>query len=326
MSGPAGVSRGRLALPGQTCTVAGSEPAGPLHHRRILVTGGCMFGADRLTDNGSTMGRAGQTNPPATVAVVEAVSTMAGRFAELVESAPNPDMAVPATPDWSVTDVFGHVAMEPSRYRELALGRGDWPSRVVDLPAFNAAQIRSLPTRDVAELAATLRADTDALLATASGFGEDPPLMNFDGDQRVRADRALGTLLGEYVVHGHDIARALGRPWPIDPAHVPMIMEGLHQVLPGWVNPANAAGHNATYEMRLRGYARYVYQFRNGQLTVNPPEPGRIDVHIVADPITALLLNYGRISQWKPALTGRVFAWGRRPWLGVGFARRFHPA
>ncbi len=272
------------------------------------------------------MGRAGQTNPPATVAVVEAVSTMAGRFAELVESAPNPDMAVPATPDWSVTDVFGHVAMEPSRYRELALGRGDWPSRVVDLPAFNAAQIRSLPTRDVAELAATLRADTDALLATASGFGEDPPLMNFDGDQRVRADRALGTLLGEYVVHGHDIARALGRPWPIDPAHVPMIMEGLHQVLPGWVNPANAAGHNATYEMRLRGYARYVYQFRNGQLTVNPPEPGRIDVHIVADPITALLLNYGRISQWKPALTGRVFAWGRRPWLGVGFARRFHPA
>lgn len=261
-----------------------------------------------------------------TVAVSDAVTTMADRFAGLLSSVPDPDLAVPATPGWSVTDVLGHVAMEPSRYRELALGRGEWPTRVVDLPEFNAAQVRTLPTRDVTELAAILRTDTAALLATITDFGDDPPMMNFDGDQRVRADRALGTLLAEFVVHGHDVARALRRPWPIEPTHVPVIMQGLHQVFPGWVNPVTVKGHTATYELRLRGLARYVYSFDDGRLTVNPPDPGRIDVHISAEPVTALLLNYGRISQWWPAVTGRVLAWGRRPWLGLGFAGLFHPA
>lgn len=132
--------------------------------------------------------------------LLTAVSRMADGFADLGLSCPDPDMPVPATPGWSVTDVFGHVAMEPSRYRELALGRGSWPSRAADLPAFNADQIRTLPTRDIAALATKLRADTASLLATIADFGEAAPLMSFDGDQRVRADVALGTLLGEFVV------------------------------------------------------------------------------------------------------------------------------
>jgi hypothetical protein len=178
----------------------------------------------------------------------------------------------------------------------------------------------------VHELAERLHADTAALVETVAGFGDDPPLMNFDGDQRVRSDRALGTLLGEFVVHGHDIARTAKRPWPINPAHVPLVLLGLHQVLPGWVDPSRSAGHTATYEMRLRGFGRYLYRFDNGRLTVDPPQPTRVDVRVSAAPVTALLMNYGRIGPWFPALTGRVTAWGRRPWLAPSLTRRFLPA
>jgi uncharacterized protein (TIGR03083 family) len=260
------------------------------------------------------------------ITLADAVRAMARRFAELVRAAPDPYREVTATPGWSVTDVLGHVAMEPARYRELALGRGEWLSRAADLPAFNAEQIRTLPTRVVPELTAILVADTEALLATVAGFGDRPPMMNFDGDQRVRADLALGTLLGELVVHGHDIARVVRRPWPIDRRHVPMIMEGLHQVLPAWVDPERAAGHTATYELRLRGLARYRYAFRDGELTVNPAEPGPVDVHLSIEPVTSLLLSYGRIGQWSPSVIGKVFVWGRRPWLGAGFTDLFRPA
>ncbi|MFD7446509.1 hypothetical protein [Streptomyces sp. NPDC059909] len=41
-------------------------------------------------------------------------TTMADRLARLVVGAPDPDLAVAATPGWSVTDAFGHVAMEAS--------------------------------------------------------------------------------------------------------------------------------------------------------------------------------------------------------------------
>lgn len=263
---------------------------------------------------------------PTRAQVAEAVTAMADQFAALASQATDPNRMVPATPTWSVTDVVGHVAMEPWRYRELALGRGAWPAKVADLPAFNAEQVRALPSRELSTLTETLRADTAALVATVTDFGDRPPWMNFDGDQRVRADRALGTLLGEFLVHGHDIARTLGQPWPIDGAYVPMVLAGLHQVLPGWVNPATAGEHTVTYELRLRGLARYRYVFTDGRLAVNPPHPGRIDVRITADPATALLLVYGRMRPWRAALTGKVYAWGRRPWLGLSFAERFHSA
>ncbi|WP_020666035.1 maleylpyruvate isomerase family mycothiol-dependent enzyme [Amycolatopsis nigrescens] len=271
------------------------------------------------------MRRAPTTASPSRAEMASAARSAAEEFIALALSAPDPETPVPATPGWSVTDVLGHVSAEPARYHELAHGRGRWPAQVADLPAFNAEQVSTLPTRAPAELAARLRDGLDAFLETIEGFGDDQPLMDFDGDQRVRVDRSLGTLIGEFVVHGHDLARALGRPRRIRPELVPMVLLGQHQVMPGWVDRDRTAGHTATYEFRLRGQETHVYEFHNGHLTVDPPRPGRIDVRISADPVTALLLNYGRIRPWPATLTGKLTAWGRRPWLAAGLVTRFLP-
>ena len=46
-----------------------------------------------------------------------------------------------------------------------------------------------------------------------------------------------------------------------------------------------------------------------------------VDCHVSADPVALLLVAYGRRSQWVPILTGRLVAWGRKPWLGVRLVR-----
>ena len=258
-------------------------------------------------------------------AMRDAALATAEQFIALVESTPDPAVPVPATSPWSVTDVFGHVAVEPGRYRDLARGEGTWPARAADLPAFNEAQIAALPTRAIGELAAILRSDLKEFIDTIEGLAPRAPMM-FDGGQRIRADRSLGTLIGEFVVHGHDIASATDRTWPIDSGHVPLVLAGMHQVMPGWVDPAAVKRHTATYRVHLRGGPSHTYQFRDGALTIDPASPDRIDVHISADPVTWLLLTYGRANPVRAALTGKVLAYGRRPWLAPRLAKNFLPA
>lgn len=266
------------------------------------------------------------SRPPSRREFVEATRASAAQFCELALSLDGADPRVAATPDWTITDVLGHVAMEPARYRDLIAGGGEWPASAAELPAFNAEQVRRLPTRDPDRLVGILQKSVTELLDVVEGFGADAPLMWFDGDQRVRADVALGTLIGEFVVHGRDIATAAGKRWVIDPAHVPLVLTGQQQVMPGWVNPASARHHTATYDFRVRGFARYIYEFNDGVLEVNPERPRRPDVHIRAEPVTALLLTYGRIGQVRPALTGQILAWGRKPWLAARLNQRFLPA
>ncbi|MFW0786880.1 maleylpyruvate isomerase family mycothiol-dependent enzyme [Gordonia sp. CPCC 206044] len=247
------------------------------------------------------------------------------RFVELVRGAADPETRLSSTPGWTVADCLGHVACAPSRYLALAGGQGSFSRLVRDLPDFNAKQIANLSTRDVTVLTTQLLDDLDELLDTVCHFGAQVPLMTFDGGRRIRSDAALGILIGEFVVHGHDIARVLGAPWQIDPAVAPLIARGRHQVLPSWVD--QTSDHTATYDIRLRGCTeRFVYEFTDGQLEIDPARPRHPDVHISVDPVTALLTAYGRMSPTWAAVTGRAFAWGAKPWLAAGLSGRFLPA
>jgi uncharacterized protein (TIGR03083 family) len=256
--------------------------------------------------------------------VLPALDDTAGRFAALVTAAPDPAVRVPASPAWTVRDVAAHVATVTVRYAEGPQGRGTWTPTPVGLAGLNHQQIAALGTASAGELADRVRQDLAALRAQIQGYGTQMPTFRFHGGERIRADVALGILLGELVVHGHDVAGALGRPWPIDPAHAALIIEGLNPILPGWVRPDRVKGLTAGFEVRLRGQASHVWAFRDGQLHVNPPGPGRIDVHISADPAALLLVVYTRESQWKHIATGRLTAWGRRPWLAFTLTSRFH--
>jgi hypothetical protein len=130
--------------------------------------------------------------------------------------------------------------------------------------------------------------------------------------------------LPELVVHGWDVAQALRQPWPIDPGQVALIMDGLMPIVAGWVDPRRARGLNATFEVRLRGQVTYLFSFRDGRLQVDPTDAPRVDAHISGDPAALLLVLYRRQSQWPHILRGRLVAWGRKPWLALTFAGRFH--
>src|SRR6266704_1353055 len=213
-----------------------------------------------------------------------AIENACERLVTMVVNAPDLNVRVPDSPKWTARQAFAHV---------------------------------------VTVLASQLRAELAELFAEVSSFGSQAPEFTFHGGAKVAADAALGILLGEFEIHGRDIARALGHPWTIDPAHARLILDGIAAILPGWVNPATAAGHSATYELRIRGGTTHFWVFRDGRFSI-VDELRRPDVVLSADPVACLLVFYSRRSQWPEILRGRMLAWGRRPWPALSFVKRFH--
>lgn len=130
-------------------------------------------------------------------------------------------------------------------------------------------------------------------------------------------------LLNEALVHGWDLARAVGRPWPLErPYAVMAIMGFIIPVLqrhagPEAVDQAAAGDLRAVYDVRLKGGGgRAYFVLDAGTLSVELPSDRRVDCHILADPATMLLIAWGRKSQWPAIATGRLLAYGRKPWLG----------
>jgi len=127
-------------------------------------------------------------------------------------------------------------------------------------------------------------------------------------------------LLEECLVHGHDIAKATGSPWPIQPRHALLAVEAflipLLAALPptAFVNQEKAGSFRARIELSLRGGRRTLMVLDDGSLTLDAGCARDVDAHISADPTAFMLVFIGRQGVWKSLLEGKLAAWGRRPW------------
>jgi uncharacterized protein (TIGR03083 family) len=262
-----------------------------------------------------------------------AIGAAAERFTALLRE--TDDIGRPtAGTDWTVAETAAHVSVvftgfgaaiagEPQALTPEQYLDADFPTR---LAAANAATNAMVDHTDAGPLAELITAGAQRfleLVAQADPAAEcEIPAY---GSGRTRTPDCLTALaLAELTVHGHDIATGTGRSWPISAEHAKLILGTVcPNMWPLVVRPEAARGAPLTYEVRLRGNGpRYVIRVADGTAEVRAAD-GPVDCVISADPVTFLLVVFGRMPLGRALLRGGMLAWGRRPWLGLRFKGLF---
>lgn len=232
-----------------------------------------------------------------------------------------PDADAHGVGSWSVSDVAAHLS-HTFRVDIDALAGRALPDATVTAPGMarlNADLLADDSERDPVVLAERLTALAEEFAETARRAAHKPSV---EWLQRtgLRPATIAGHLLEECLIHGHDIATATGRPWPIQRGDALLALEAgvfpLIAALPptAFLNQKLAGSLQARCELRLRGGNSATLVFDNGSLTVDATAGGAIDAYLCADPAAPMLVFIGRQHLWTPLVTGKLAAWGRRPW------------
>ncbi|WP_410617471.1 maleylpyruvate isomerase N-terminal domain-containing protein [Amycolatopsis sp. lyj-109] len=269
-------------------------------------------------------------------AVRAAFSEVGGRFADAVENAPDPHAK--AVGDWSVVETAAHVGWIALAYTALVKGDGgplplpelEEPmasANIETVGAMNDVAMTAYPERDPHRLAERLRADIAEVLEVSRDYDPEKPIW-WLGGSRVPVAGLLAHLLNELSIHGQDIARASGRPWRIEPAHVGMFLElffvgMVRNDLGRLLDYAKPSPRRISVEFRSAYTAPVVMVLQHGSLRVEEPD-GTADARLTFDPAVLVPMMFGRISTPRAVLSGKVRVGGRRPWRLAEFLRTVH--
>jgi uncharacterized protein (TIGR03083 family) len=252
----------------------------------------------------------------------QAVERAGRRVTDLLQRQEDPGRGVTGL-EWSVAQTAAHLAARTGRFARYLAG-SEAPDRPIsDIATENEEDIRERAARPFGEHVEELRSGVAAFVAGTRGkLGSDP----FPWYSGITVDvaTATGLLLGELDVHGFDVARTVGTPWPIPVADGRTIVRAAVVLAPYYVDPEATRGVSVTFRIAVRGGPTFRIRFDDGTASVEAAA-GEADATIRAEPVTLALLSYGRVSKWRALGTGKLVPTGRRPWAALDFDRYFLP-
>jgi uncharacterized protein (TIGR03083 family) len=264
-----------------------------------------------------------------------ALRTQTAQFAAMVGNIEPQDLDRPVPGlAWNVGQVATHMlsvygvfaaAIRGEDLTSMFTGLGTWPTMPKQLAVTNDHILAIMKFDSPAQAGAMLaEAAVSVLDALADADFEQNVPTPWYGPTVTRTIGTLAALVGtETLVHRRDIELALERRSTIDrhtaKLTVPTVMS---QMLPLLVNQETTGGVTISYEIRLRGAARFRLDISEGTATTGPIG-GPVDCVLSLTPVASLMASFARVPRWKLILSGQILSFGRRPWLGLRFHNYF---
>ncbi|WP_201377410.1 maleylpyruvate isomerase N-terminal domain-containing protein, partial [Mycobacterium intracellulare] len=136
--------------------------------------------------------------------------------------------------DWTVQQVVAHVLTVAHRYRELAHGREYRRAGAAgEVAVINQAELEAVlaPVGELADQLQALAPEIDGYFDTLT---HDRPTVRFHAGAVVDGITAQTNWLGELLLHGYDIARAVKAPWELRERDMLLVSRGMMQIGSGY--------------------------------------------------------------------------------------------
>jgi uncharacterized protein (TIGR03083 family) len=249
-----------------------------------------------------------------------AVAEAGPRLTSMLRNVRRPD--APALGQWDLTQVATHISHSADTIRAMSKGGGNLIESLDGLGILTRVMVEGEGRRPLTEIADRIDASVAGFLADMAAAGDDSSHSWLVNGSEMPLSTFTCHMLNELTVHGLDVARAEGVPWPIDRGHAALIVQGflfpsLHTLGRDMVIEEKAGRKRARFEIRLRGDGRAWLVFADGNFSVEGAPQGPVDCHLSVDPAAFLLVAWARESQWPAIAKGQLLAWGRKPWLGL---------
>jgi uncharacterized protein (TIGR03083 family) len=225
---------------------------------------------------------------------------------------------------WTVAETAAHLVALLRQSAAFASGARDGAAERAALPSSagpgertalgNARELDRFDQRRIPVLRQLLESSVDEYATLIAARRDGAPVETLFGPEDPATMTAA--LVGEQLVHGFDLARAVGQRWTIDPDAARLTLTGLATLLPYMVDAEATRKLRARIEVRIVGSQRFTLVIDHGKATVEVAD-GRCDCWIQAQPVPYLLTGYGRVNQWVPVLRRQIRAGGRRPWISA---------
>jgi hypothetical protein len=256
-----------------------------------------------------------------------ALADAVARSAQLWRSVGDPAAPVPGL-TWTAGQTAAHVVGDMREYTEALTRHVNGDHAAIAIPDGSPARVRTevndrhlidVSERDLRRLADMLEETAASYLAVASAIDTSQHVAILTADGLVLEPAAMTCLLlGEQLVHGLDIARAAHRSWSISRDDALLVIPAVLALAPKYLRPSRTKDLDISFELRMRGARRYRMAVTDGTGVVTVAGE-KADCVITADPVTFLLIGFGRVSQLTQILRGKLRAGGRKPWLAAKF-------
>lgn len=249
----------------------------------------------------------------------DAITGVTERVAELMASIPDPLALAPDSP-WTVRDFAAHLVVCGGVWTDMAQGVPS-PIQSREPAYFNAEVARrnaDIAETDPGKLSRLFVDAVEGFLDSTIDRPGEAPVAFHCGDPLTMAGLA-GVLLGEVLLHGYDIATAIGRPWPLDPAATELVLAAYAPALGFILNPETTRGLSAGFGIELRGVGGMTVRFTDGVFGLEEAGAAPVDATISADPVAFLMVVADRLSRYQAIALGLLSVGGNRPDLAIGF-------